>query len=38
MHYFEYGDNIELLEKVKSEYPKIETLRENVYGVMECKI
>ncbi len=34
MHYFGYGnDDIELLEKVKSAYPKIETVGENAYGV-----
>ena len=38
MHYFGYGDDMELLEKVKSAYPKIETIGENAYGVMECEI
>ena len=39
MHYFGYGDDdIELLEKVKSAYPKIETIGDNAYGVMECEI
>ena len=39
IHYFGYGDDyIELLEKVKSAYPKIETVGENAYGVMECEI
>ena len=41
MHYFAYGSREnykELLEKVKSAYPRIETVRNKAYGVMVCNI
>ena len=41
MQYFDYGSGEnykELLEKVKSAYPRIETVRNNAYGVMVCDI
>ncbi len=41
MQYFDYGSGEnykELLEKVKSAYPKIETVRNKAYGVMVCDI
>ena len=41
MQYFDYGSGEnykELLEKVKSAYPRIETVRNKAYGVMVCDI
>ena len=41
MQYFNYGSREnckELLEKVKSAYPRIETVRNKAYGVMVCDI